>query len=128
MARILVVDWEEDERIFYWDILEEVGHELLFANDGESALEIWEKSDVDVVVTELYVPEMNGLRLIKEMMDQNPDTRIVAISEISADQLDLAENYGACSVLVKPVEPEDLLAAVDQALEGFRPGRRDGWR
>ena len=128
MARILVVDWEEDERVYFWSVLEKAGHDLFFAGDGQTAVEIWEKKKIDVVVTELYVPEMNGLRLIKELMDRDPEVRIVALSEMSADQLDLAQDYGACSILYKPVEPEDLLAAVAKALEGDRPGRKDQWR
>jgi CheY-like chemotaxis protein len=128
MARILVVDWEEDERVYYWSVLEKAGHELLFAGDGQTALEIWEKRTPDLVVTELYVPDLNGLRLIKELVERDADVRIVALSAISADQLDLAEDYGAASILYKPVSNEELLAGVEQALEGYRAGRKDKWR
>jgi CheY-like chemotaxis protein len=128
MARILVVDWEEDERVYYWSVLEKAGHELLFAGDGETALDIWDKKNPDVVVTELYVPSLNGLRLIKALIEKDRDVRIVALSEISADQLDLAEDYGACSVLCKPVSDEQLLEGVNKALEDHRPGRKDQWR
>ena len=124
MARILVVDWEEEERIYLWAVLEDAGHELFFASDGQAALDVWGKNDVDLVLTELYLPELNGLRLIKELMARDPDVLIVAISEINADQLDLAEDYGACHYLFKPVEPDDLLAAVNKALKGYRPVRR----
>ena len=128
MARILVVDWEEEERVYLWSVLEDAGHELLFAVDGQAALEVWDKQGVDLVVTELYLPELNGLRLIKALKDRDPDGLIVAISEISADQLDLAEDYGACHILNKPVDPETLLAGVTQALKGYRPKHRDDWR
>jgi two-component system response regulator ArlR len=128
MARILIVDWDEEERIHYWSVLEEAGHELLFAEDGETALDIWEKKTPDVVMTELYVLRLNGLRLIKELMERDSNTRIVALSEISADQLDLAQEYGACSILYKPVSDEDLLMGVNKALEGYRPSRSDRWR
>ena len=128
MARILVVDWEEDERIYYWSVLEDAGHELLFAEDGQAALEVWGRKEVDLVITELYLPELNGLRLIKELMARDRDGLIVAISEISADQLDLAEDYGACHILRKPVDPDTLLSGVNKALEGYRLIRRDDWR
>jgi CheY-like chemotaxis protein len=129
MARILVVDWEEDERVYYWSVLEKADHELLFAKDGQTALEIWEKEKPDLVLTELYIPDLNGLRLIKELMERDRDVRIVALSAMSADQLDLAEDYGACSILYKPVSDEDLLSGVNQALEDYRPARRrDDWR
>lgn len=120
MAKILVVDWEEEERVFYWSVLEEAGHELLFAADGRRALDIYAKSHVDLVVTELYLPELNGLRLIRELRARNPHSRIVALSEVSADMLDLAEDYGACTILFKPVGPTALLSGVESALEGYR--------
>ncbi len=128
MAQILVVDWEEDERVYYWSVLEKAGHELLFAGDGQTALDIWEKREPDLVITELYVPDLNGLRLIRELMERDPDVRIVALSAISADQLDMAEDYGAMSILYKPVSDDELLAGIAKALEGFRPGRQDKWR
>ncbi len=128
MARILVVDWEEEERVYLWSLLEDAGHELLFAADGQAALEVWSRKEVDLVITELYLPELNGLRLIKELRARDPDGLIVAISEISADQLDLAENYGACHILQKPVSPKALLSSVNKALENHRPVRRSDWR
>ena len=128
MATILVVDWEEEERVHLWSILEDAGHELLFAADGKTALERWKKGQMDLVITELYVPELNGLRLIKALVEEDPDVAIVAISAISADQLHLAEDYGACRVLYKPVEPAELLEAVTGALEGVRISRKEVWR
>ena len=128
MARILVVDWEEEERVYLWSVLEDAGHELLFAADGQAALEVWKRKEVDLVITELYLPELNGLRLIKELRARDPDGLIVAISEISADQLDLAEDYGACHLLLKPVDPGTLLAGVTKALEHHRPVQRTDWR
>jgi CheY-like chemotaxis protein len=127
LAKILVVDWEEEERVYLWSVLENAGHELLFAADGQAALDVWRGKDVDLVITELYLPELNGLRLIRELMDRDPDALVVALSEISADQLDLAEDYGACRILYKPVNPQALLAAVNRALKGSRGIRRDDW-
>ncbi|MGD2122807.1 MAG: response regulator [Gemmatimonadota bacterium] len=127
MARILIVDWEEEERVYLWSVLEKAGHELLFAADGQAALEVWRRTEVDLVITELYLPELNGLRLIKELIARDPNGLIVAISEISADQLDLAEDYGACHILYKPVDPRTLLAGVTEALENYRPIRRYDW-
>ncbi len=128
MAKILIVDWEEEARVRLWSILEEEGHQLFFASDGKTALELWQKKNIALVVTELYVPELNGLRLIKELMERDPTARIVAISEISADQLALAEDLGASAILYKPVKPKALLEAVTKALEGYRPKRADKWR
>lgn len=123
MARILVVDDHEEERVYLWDLLEKENHELLFAADGISAFEVWGKKDPDVVVVELYIPEMNGLRLIDAIIAQDPMSRIIAFSTISADQLILAEDMGACRVLQKPVDPEEFMEAVSEALSGVRVRR-----
>lgn len=127
MANILIVDWEEEERVYLWSVLEDAGHDLLFAPNGEVALEVWRDKDLDLVITELYLPELNGLRLIKELVARNPGALILALSEISADQLDLAEDYGACKILTKPVSPENLLSAVNSALELQVSIRRYDW-
>ena len=127
MACILIVDWDEQERIHLWSILEEAGHELLFARDGAQAKEIWDKKPVELIITELLMPELSGLRLIKELTEQNPRVRIIAISLENADQLDLAEDYGATRTLFKPVAPETLLEAVEEVLKGYR-SRRDQWQ
>jgi CheY-like chemotaxis protein len=127
VARILVVDWVEEDRVYLWSVLEDAGHDLFFAVDGQTALEVWEKQDIDLIVTELDLPQLNGLRLIKELKRRDRWGLIVAISDVSADQLDLAEDYGASRVLYKPVSPEQLLEAVDQVLAGRRFIRRYDW-
>jgi CheY-like chemotaxis protein len=128
LARILIVDWEEVERVYLWEVLEKAGHELLFAADGQTALQIWRTNRIDLIITELYLPELNGLRLIREITDRDARARIVAISAISADQLDMAEDYGACRILCKPATPDRLLAAVEEGLKEYRPERRDVWK
>ena len=127
MARILIVDDHEEERLYLWELLRKEGHELLFAKDGSTAFSTWGKKDPDLVVTELYVPELNGLRLIKAIIEADPGARIIAFSEISADQLLMAEDLGACCTLRKPVDAEEFRKAVALALEGVRKSRRGEW-
>ncbi len=128
MARILIVDDEEIDRILERTVLEEDGHDLLFASDGEAALKILRSGDVDLVLTDLVMPNFNGLRFIKELREEAFLMPVIAISGWAADQLDLALQYGADFSLPKPVDPETLREAVDDALEvARRPGRRDPW-
>ena len=124
MATILIVDDSEMDRVLEHSILERAGHTLLFAADGKGALECCHQSDVDLVVTDLAMPELNGLRLIKELREEGLDLPIIAISGVAADQLDLALDYGANFALVKPIGVDELLKVVAKALEK----RRDLWR
>ncbi len=116
MAKILIVDDEEMDRVVESSILEGAGHELMFAPHGETALRLFKSQLVDLVITDLAMPELNGLRLIQELRRLDPAVRIIAISGVSAHQLERAAALGAARTLQKPVAPEDLLKAVDEAM------------
>ncbi|MGD8318794.1 MAG: response regulator [Gemmatimonadota bacterium] len=125
MARILIVDDEETDRLFERAILADAGHELFFAADGEAALEAYDTKEIELVVTDLYMPKLNGLRLIRELIQKDPEALIIAVSGVAADQLDLAERMGAAVTLIKPVDADLLLQAVERLSALIGP--RDPW-
>ena len=128
MARILVVDDEEMERALERAILEEAGHSLLFASDGEMALRLCMTEDVELVITDLAMPHFNGLRFIKELREAGARIPVIAVSGWATDQLDLAEGYGADFVLMKPLDGPKLLESVNKALgRGEEVGGSDPW-
>ena len=128
MARILVVDDEEMDRVLLRSILESAGHELLFASDGEGALKILREEPLDLVITDLAMPNFNGLRFIKEMRGEDFRHPVVAVSGWAADQLDLAEDYGADATLLKPIKRDELLDTVSTILDLPSGERRtDPW-
>ena len=116
MARVLIVDDEEMDRVLERSILEKEGHELLFAADGESALKICKNEDVELIISDLAMPDFNGLRFIKELREDGLYMPLIAVSGWAADQLDLAMEYGADLSLRKPVDGDELLKAVKIAL------------
>lgn len=122
MAEIIVVDDDEIARVWLRAVLERDGHQVRFATDGEAALKMYEKDPADVVITDLAMPVLNGLRLIRELIEAHPTARIFAISRVSKEQLDLAEDYGAQATFSKPFYPQDLLRAVTRALEEANEG------
>jgi two-component system, NtrC family, response regulator AtoC len=128
MATILIVDDEEMERVLGTAILESDGHELLYAGDGQAAFDLCRSRDPDVVITDLAMPESSGLRLIKELRKAHFNVPIIAISGWAADQLDLAQDYGADFTLFKPLDGEELLATVRQALELRLERPPDPWQ
>lgn len=121
MARILIVDDDEEQRLLFRTLLEGRSHELYFASDGEVALKRFKENSVDLVVTDLAMPHVNGLRLIKEIREADPSVRVIAISGVARDQLLLAEDYGAMAILTKPVDKDAFLDAMKKALK--RKGR-----
>jgi two-component system response regulator (stage 0 sporulation protein F) len=116
MATILFVDDDEMERYFAREILEPRGHTVHYAGDGEAALRIFTHEDIDVVVTDLAMPKLNGLRLIKQLRNIDRHVRVIAASGINADQLDMAEDLGAVAILQKPWDPQRFLDALAQIL------------
>jgi len=117
MAIILVVDDDEMDRELARAVLESAGHEVCFALDGEAALQTCRKRMVEVVVTDLAMPDFNGLRFIMDFRKAGYETPIIALSGKAADQLDLAEDYGANLTLCKPIDGPKLLQSVQVLLK-----------
>ena len=116
MAKILVVDDNELCRLFIGRVLQDVGHEITYAANGEIALERIRKKEFAVVVTDLAMPTFNGLRLIRALTETHKGTPVVAVSGQNADQLLLAEDYGAAATLIKPFEGRRLTSEVERVL------------
>jgi two-component system response regulator YesN len=125
MANILIVVDDEMDRLLERTFLEDAGHTPFFASDGEAALRVYQTNDIDVVVTDLRMPHVDGLELIRQLLEINPAVKIIAVSGAAADQLGEAEAEGALSGLIKPVQPDQLVQAVQEALDGS--GGSDAW-
>jgi CheY-like chemotaxis protein len=128
MARILVVDDEELDRTLGKSILEDAGHELFYAPNGSVALRIYQRERIDLVITDLAMPNVNGLRLIEQIREYDGEALIIAVSGVSPEQLERAMNMGAALTMVKPYTPQKLLEGVSGLLDGRRsPPRDDFW-
>ncbi len=117
MARILIVDDEEMDRMLLSDVLHQAGHEPLFAPNGQAALRIWKKGGIDVVVTDIVMPELDGLGLLERLREEDPWVQVIAISGTSAKKLNQAATMGAQAILIKPVNPEELMREISRAME-----------
>ena len=118
MAKILVVDDVESDREIERVILERSGHEVFSAAGGADALRECLDKGIDVVITDLKMPDVHGFELITVLGDLSPRPPVIAVSGTGAYHLHMARQLGAVETLSKPVEAEALLRAVDRALEG----------
>ncbi|MDH3208614.1 MAG: response regulator [Gemmatimonadota bacterium] len=118
MATVLIVDDEELDRVVLRTILQRAGHQVVEASDGDEALEGYGGKGIEVVVTDLQMRNVHGLELITILRDFTPRPGIIAISGTGEDQLDMAHMLGATKTLRKPIDPEELLAAVNLVLDG----------
>jgi DNA-binding response OmpR family regulator len=114
---MLLIDDDEVARLTMGTILEQAGHEVTYAANGEIALALYARRSFPVVLVDLVMPVKNGLQTISDLMAMDQSARIVAFSGVSPEDLDLAADLGAARLLVKPVAPQDLLAAVDSQLQ-----------
>jgi len=119
MARILVIDDDDQVRKMFLKMFQQVGHETMEAGNGKEGLACYRKEKPDVVVTDLIMPEMEGIETIKELKREFPEANIIAISGggnyVSAElALEMAGAIGAKHVFVKPVERKVLLQAIDE--------------
>lgn len=121
MANILLVDDDETDRVGLAAILQQAGHTVVTAVDGEEALETFLSQRIHVVVTDMVMPGRGGLGLISALREIDPRAEIIAISGKSRVQLEASKVFGARTILAKPVDPRDLVAAVDEAV-GDGPG------
>ena len=121
MARILVIDDEESLRRMVRHALEGEQHEVLDADDGKTALELIGKEPVDLVITDLYMPNMDGIEFTIRLAKQKPHPGILAMSGggfmEKGSLLEIARRLGADATLAKPFTVRELLDAVDDILK-----------
>lgn len=123
LRRLLVVDDNEDMRQSMKRLLEHFGYEVRVAANGRLALEMQRKQPSDVMITDIFMPETDGLETINQFREAFPGIKIIAMSgggaSLEADYLSTASVVGADAVLRKPFSKESLL----QALEKLTGGR-----
>jgi CheY-like chemotaxis protein len=118
MYRILLIDDDADARHILRLILERAGYLVVEAPDGRQGLQRYRDHPADLVITDILMPEQEGLETIRTLRQLDPAVKIVAISGASGtlDFLEVAEKLGAQRMLRKPVDRQALLAAVEALL------------
>jgi len=113
MARVLVVDDEENTRIGLVKLLCQEGYQTEAVANGFEALEYLKKIMVDLVITDINMPEMNGLVFLGELNRTYPEVKVVMITAYGGVGSYLeAMNLGALEYLHKPVKLNDLRAII----------------
>lgn len=121
MASILILDDEDAMREALRMVLEEDGHEVNEASDGISGIELYRKRPTDVVVTDLIMPQKDGIETIRDLRREFPRVKIIALSgrggtAINAN-LERAKRVGADLTLLKPCEPSEIREAIRSLME-----------
>jgi len=124
MARILVIDDEAPIRRLLQQILEVEGHQVSTAADGEEGDQILDASPIDLVITDIFMPNKEGIETIQMVRKKSPRTKIVAISgeaaslpgygvKLHINVLEAAKHLGAHRTLAKPFTLQEITEAVN---------------
>jgi len=120
MQRILVIDDDEQMRALLRDILERAGYEVSEAQHGLEGLKLFRARPADLVVTDLIMPEKEGVETILELRAEFPEVPIIAVSgggrNGPRDYLEIAARLGARRTVAKPFTRQEILAAIQQSL------------
>ncbi len=126
MTRILVIDDDKSVCIAIETLLRHQGCTAVVAENGHLGVETFERSDFDVVMIDIFMPELDGLETIKSFRRRAPAVPIVAMSGFrfrnsatpAPDFLGMAAELGASYCLRKPFGPQQLMAAIQACLDG----------
>ena len=111
--RILVIEDNADLREYLRLALESEDYQVLTARNGKEALSFLDGHTVNAVVTDLFMPEMDGIETIAALKRRLPGVRVIAMSGRSGvDYLTVARELGVAHTLRKPFEMDELLKAL----------------
>ena len=117
-VRVLVVDDEAGARTALRDLFRSLGHEVDVAADGSAALERLGELPPDIIVTDLDMPRMNGMELIAKLHESHRHLPIIVVtSAVELRSAVAAMRAGAADYITKPIEFDELILAVERALE-----------
>ncbi len=120
MAKILIIDDDVQIRKLLQNLLDRAGYEVAVAADGKEGLDAYRRAPADLIITDLIMPEKEGIEMILELRQESPVVKIIAISggaRIAPENyLRMAESLGASRTFSKPVDRKALLAAIEELL------------
>ena len=121
MARILIIDDESQIRSMLRLMLERVGYEVMEAADGMEGIRQYRDNPADLIITDLIMPNKDGIGMIIDLKKEFPQVKIIAMSGGGVNRpegyLDGAKKLGATRTLTKPIDRDEMLTAVKETLK-----------
>jgi CheY-like chemotaxis protein len=134
MARILVIDDNDLVRDFLRTVLQDAGHHVVEAADGEHGVRTFAQETVELVICDVLMPNKDGLETVRELRNRSPTLPIITMTggpvvdqamldEREIDYLRMTLAFGATHAIAKPFRPMELIQLVDACLAGMEPAR-----
>ncbi len=125
MERILIIDDEPQIRSMLRLMLERAGYEVVEASDGIDGIRLYRQNPTDLIITDLIMPNKDGIGMIIDLKKEFPDVKIIAMSGGGLNKpegyLQGAKKLGAAYTLTKPIDREKMIQAVKDTLRGSAP-------
>jgi CheY-like chemotaxis protein len=120
MAQILIIDDDGLFRSMLSATLVHLGHSVVEAGNGAEGLKLFQRTKLDLIITDLVMPEMEGFEVLMNFKKHDPRPKIMVMSGgvggTNVDFLEIAKRLGASSVLAKPFSTDALIKAIDALL------------
>ena len=121
MKRILIIDDDDQVRLMLRIMLERAGYAVMDAENGEVGVRLNRMEPADLIITDIFMPEKEGLETIRELLRDFPEAKIIAISgggmTGALSYLSLAKSFGALHTMEKPFNQHQILTAVGELLD-----------
>lgn len=120
MAKIIVIDDEPYILLMLKKMLEKEGHQVEMATNGVEGIDLYHKNGADLIITDIVMPEKEGLETIINLKTENPSLKVIAISGggrvDSREYLHSAQLLGAERIFQKPFKKDEIVTAVNELL------------
>ncbi|MGO9015679.1 MAG: response regulator [Dissulfurispiraceae bacterium] len=117
---ILIIDDEKDVRNSLRHVFEFHGYKVFEACNGKEGLDVYRRNMVDIVITDILMPEKDGLETILDIKKEFPKAKIIAMSGFGKggmDILSIAREFGATHCIRKPFQPDEIIRLVNSTLD-----------
>ena len=122
MPRVLVIDDEASMRFTLEAVLGDAGHELETADGGAAGIKAFEERGADVVITDLAMPEIDGMKVLATLRAQDPTVPVMMLTAHGSERVAVAAmKAGAFDYIPKPFDPDEIVLAVNRAADASAP-------
>lgn len=122
--KILIIEDDDNQRLLYREELEELGYRVIEAANAEEGLRLVEEEKPDLVILDIWMPDMNGLETLTRIYDMNPNLPVIINTAYSAYQ-DRFTSWLAEAYVVKSADLSELINAVQRSLESRSKEKKD---
>ena len=121
MIRILLAEDEEAMRTYLARALENAGYEVVPVDRGTAALPLLESGEFDLLLSDIVMPEMDGIELAQRCAEMSPQTKVMFITGFAAVTLKASREAPRAKVLSKPFHLKDLVLEIERVFEDHAP-------